>query len=201
MTTHALNLTSPGELLAAIPFLLGFHPRQSVVLTALQQRRLSLTQRLDLPDPDCELEAAKAMIRPLLRDQADSALVIGYEDEPGQGRPIIDRLSGLLADNRIRVIDRIVVYDGRWRSLDCADPDCCPPQGTQVPEPADVPPLEARSRRNPHASTFRPCSAGSPASLRAAIAGCDRSRLCARWTGLPSGFDTVSLGRSPRRSA
>ena len=51
MTTHALNLTSPGELITAIPFLLGFHPRRSVLLMALRQRRLSLTQRLDLPDP------------------------------------------------------------------------------------------------------------------------------------------------------
>jgi hypothetical protein len=139
----SLNLASPGELVAAIPFLLAFHPRRSVALMALQQRRLNLTQRLDLPDPGHELEAARAMIRPLLRQQPDSALVIGYEDDPGQSRPIIDRLSALLAENRIPVIDRIVVYDGRWRSLDCADPDCCPRQGTQVLEPADVPHIAA----------------------------------------------------------
>jgi hypothetical protein len=123
VTTHALNLASPGELIAALPFLLGLHPRRSVVLMALQQRRLSLTQRLDLPDPDEEFRAAAAMIRPLLRDQPDSALVIGYEDEPGQSRSIIDRLSALLVDNHIRVLDRIVVYDRRWRSVDCDNPD------------------------------------------------------------------------------
>ena len=59
MTTHALNLASPGELIAAIPFLLGFHPRRSVVLMALRQRRLSLTQRLDLPDPGQELRGGR----------------------------------------------------------------------------------------------------------------------------------------------
>src|SRR4051794_35830948 len=139
VTTHALNLASPGELIAVVPFLLGFHPRRSVVLMALRQRRLTLTQRLDLPDPGTELEAAIAMVRPLLRDQPDSALIIGYEDDPGQSRPLIDRVSVLLAENHISVVDRIVVHEGRWRSLDCANPHCCPPDGTQVPEPADVP--------------------------------------------------------------
>ena len=76
MTTHALRLTSPGELIAAVPFLLGFQPQRSVVLMALQQRRIGLTERLDLPDPGQELAAAAAMLRPLLRDQADSALLI-----------------------------------------------------------------------------------------------------------------------------
>ena len=80
MTTHALKLASPGELIAAVPFLLGFHPSRSVVLMALQQRRLNLTQRLDLPDPGAELQAATVMIRPLLRDQPDSALIVGFED-------------------------------------------------------------------------------------------------------------------------
>jgi hypothetical protein len=143
VATHALNLASPGELIAVVPFLLGFEPRRSVVLMALRQRRLSLTQRLELPDAGRELEATAAMLRPLLRDRPDSALVIGYEDEPGQSRPIIDRLSVLLADSNIRAVDRIVVYDGRWRSLDCDNPGCCPPDGTQVPEPADVPHIAA----------------------------------------------------------
>jgi hypothetical protein len=141
--THALNLTSPGELIAAVPFLLGFHPCRSILLMALRQRRLNLTQRLDLPDAGQEFQAAAAMIGPLLRDQPDSALVIGYEDHPGQSRPIIDRLSALLAQNQIPMVDRLVVYEGRWRSLDCADPHCCPPDGTQVPEPADVPHIAA----------------------------------------------------------
>jgi hypothetical protein len=138
VTNHALNLASSGELIAAIPFLLGFHSRRSVVLMALQQRRLSLTQRLDLPDAGQEYRAAEAMIRPLARDQANSTLLIGYEDMPGQSRLVMDQLSDLLVDNQFPVIDRIVVRDGRWRSVDCDNPDCCPPNGTRVPNPADV---------------------------------------------------------------
>ena len=46
-----LRLSSPGDLVEAVPYLLGFHPRQSVVVLALRgpRRRLVLTMRLDLP--------------------------------------------------------------------------------------------------------------------------------------------------------
>lgn len=51
MTTHALTLREPHELLAIVPFVLGFHPTNSIVVLCLHGRRLGLTQRLDLPHP------------------------------------------------------------------------------------------------------------------------------------------------------
>ena len=71
------------------------------------------------------------MIRPLLRDQPDSALRHRLRGrarpEPPHHRPA---RAPCWPTTGIPVVDRIVVHDGRWRSLDCADPDCCPPDGT-----------------------------------------------------------------------
>ncbi len=32
MTTEAIRLTSPGDLVASVPFILGFHPTDSLVI-------------------------------------------------------------------------------------------------------------------------------------------------------------------------
>lgn len=47
--TTAITLKSPYELLAVVPYLLGFRPTSSVVVLCLTNNRLGLTQRLDLP--------------------------------------------------------------------------------------------------------------------------------------------------------
>jgi len=41
-TTQALRLTSPSQLLATIPYLLGFHPTDSLVVICLRETRLGL---------------------------------------------------------------------------------------------------------------------------------------------------------------
>ena len=50
MTAPAITLSSPTDLLAVIPRLLGFEPHASIVVLSLR-RRLGLTQRMDLPGP------------------------------------------------------------------------------------------------------------------------------------------------------
>jgi Domain of unknown function (DUF4192) len=60
MTANALKLTSPNELLAVVPYLLGFNPTNSIVTLCLSDNRLGLTQRLDLPPPDRARDVASA---------------------------------------------------------------------------------------------------------------------------------------------
>jgi hypothetical protein len=121
MTAPAITLNSPADLLAVIPRLLGFEPHASIVLVSLQRRRVTLTARMDLPDSDNVEVAARTMLLPLQRDKADRAVVVGYDDEPDQSRPVIDALTGLLIQQGVWVVDRLVVHSGRWRSLDCTD--------------------------------------------------------------------------------
>ena len=60
MTANALKLTSPNELLAVVPYLLGFNPTNGIVTLCLSDNRLGLTQRLDLPPPDRARDVASA---------------------------------------------------------------------------------------------------------------------------------------------
>ena len=41
-------LRGPDAVIAAIPYLLGFHPQDSIVIVWMRERRICLTQRMDL---------------------------------------------------------------------------------------------------------------------------------------------------------
>jgi hypothetical protein len=43
------TLTSPHDLLAAIPFLIGYHPSDSLVLVSLKADSVGMAMRVDLP--------------------------------------------------------------------------------------------------------------------------------------------------------
>ena len=137
MTANALKLTGPNELLAVIPYLLGFHPTRSLVLVCLSNSRIGLTQRLDLPEDAHDV--ASALMPPLITENPDAVIIIGFEDNKGENLPALEALTTALHSHALPIHDRLVVRDGRWRSLDCHNPTCCPLEGSPVPEPADVP--------------------------------------------------------------
>jgi len=139
MTTNSIKLTSPRELLAVVPFLLGFTPSNSILTLCLSNNKLGLTQRLDLPRPQDAHDVAQALLPTLVTENPDSVILIGYEDHAGDSLPALKALSSALQSSALTIHDRLVVRDGRWRSLDCYSPSCCPPEGSTVPEPADVP--------------------------------------------------------------
>lgn len=127
-----LTLRSPDALLAALPYLLGFHPHESAVLAWLSGGRLVLTQRLDLPTDPAVLPAWRAAVWSHAGAAAadELVLVIVSIDEVD---PAV--LSSVLveADARgMHVRDAVHLSGARWRSLLCSDPDCCPAEGREV---------------------------------------------------------------------
>lgn len=52
MTAAPLSLTGPANLIAAVPYLLGFEPADSLVLVGLQNGRVIVSARIDLDDLD-----------------------------------------------------------------------------------------------------------------------------------------------------
>jgi Domain of unknown function (DUF4192) len=141
--TTAINLKSPHELLAVVPFVLGFRPTNSIVVLCLNNRRLGLTQRLDLPRREDARQVALALMPSLVVEDPESVVLIGYENRAGDSEPALESLTAALQSREVEIHDRIIVRNGRWRSLDCHNRDCCPPEGSPVPEPADVPGIVA----------------------------------------------------------
>ena len=128
------TLTSPHDLLAAVPFLVGFHPTNSLVVIALTDQQIGMAMRIDFPqelDPD----QIAALASHLLREGADSALIVAYiPDEVADSDFILEPLREAIALRGVLIRECLQVHRDRWRSTICQDQECCPPEGTAMPD-------------------------------------------------------------------
>lgn len=135
-----LAVRSPADLIAAVPYLLGFHPADSVVVVAMRGRRITFAARADLPGPAADAAApARHLAEVIARQHAESATVLGF-GPAARVTPAVDAVRAALAEAGLAVLDALRVTDGRWGSYVCTEPECCPPDGTPYdPGASDVP--------------------------------------------------------------
>jgi len=124
--------------LTVLPYQLGFHPRDCLVVVSLRGTRMGLVQRIDLPPPEHVDDAVAAMIAPLRQDSPRSVLLIGFEEREGESRAMLDEMADACHAEGVSIEDRMVVRGGRWYDLDCLR-SCCPPEGLPLPSPSEVP--------------------------------------------------------------
>ena len=145
--SQRLTLSSPDAFLAAVPHLLGFPPRDSVVLVGLSEdgsgrESIRLVQRFDRPEAnldDVELTGlARAAAAPMRAAGSSSVIVavFGEENPTVSGvmpsMTLVDALVEELDDAGMWVKDTLYT-DGasRW-SYGCDNPDCCPIAGAPI---------------------------------------------------------------------
>jgi hypothetical protein len=131
------TLTSPHDLLAAIPFLIGYHPTDSLVIVSLKEECVGMAMRVDYPAVDAanNAEAFSALVYHLVREGAQGALVVAYVPEGrDDGLRILENISLALAHAVIPIRESLLIAGGRWRSVLCGDEDCCPAEGNELPE-------------------------------------------------------------------
>ena len=120
-------------ILAVIPYLLGFHPSNSLVVIGIGPPRgqIKLAFRYDLPDPPDAVQArdiAAHAVAVLKRQQIDQVIVVGY----GPGTlvtPVAELLRARIDRAQITLRDLVRVEDSRYWSYLCQGADCCPAEG------------------------------------------------------------------------
>lgn len=130
-----MRVSGPAALVQAVPYLIGFHPAESVVVVGLRDGVLVVTARLDLAPPGRDTGISHA-VHVLLRGGVNEVVTIVYSDEP-LGRDAAGALGSLASQidaGAARLIDTLVVCRDRWRSLLCDDDACCPPEGRRLDE-------------------------------------------------------------------
>jgi hypothetical protein len=135
-----VTVSGPGDLVSLVPYLVGFHPRRSLVVLSLHGPRLrcGLTARFDLPDDVAEPEEFAAEAVPcVLRDQPSQVAVLVYDDAPwGLGqRPrqgLVDALEQRFAEDGVPVKEAVYVGTERYWSMTCRSDACCSPAGTPL---------------------------------------------------------------------
>ena len=136
--TADITLRGPGDVLAVLPYQLGYHPRDSVVVVSLHERQIGLVLRSDLPPDEHVALVSASLVGPVIRERSDSVLVVGFEEVEHASIPLLLAVVEGLEEMCVEVLDVQVVRDGRRYSPLCAD-SCCPPEGEPVPGPEEVP--------------------------------------------------------------
>ncbi len=196
------RISGPDELLQAVPYLLGFHPSQSLVLIGLAQDRLVVTARIDLADL-AEPGTLGQIVSALARGGADTLVGVVYERaapaQPLPWRGLVAELADECLANRCEFGDLLRVDDGRWWSYLCDSPGCCPPEGRALDRApssfvaeATYAGVVALPDRETLAGTLRP---GPPAEL-----GAVRSLLERERTARDAQQDPVRAERSVKRA-
>ncbi|GAA4233376.1 hypothetical protein FHR32_000621 [Streptosporangium album] len=138
-----LLLGSTEDVLGAVPYLVGFHPADSLIVIGLKGRpprgRLHLTVRWDLPLPSPGLGQIITLLR---KERIGQVIVIGYGPGP-LVTPAVDAALTLLRRGDITIVDALRVENGRYWSYICSRADCCPADGTPYEQEANVIAAEA----------------------------------------------------------
>ncbi|MEU5219221.1 DUF4192 domain-containing protein [Streptomyces sp. NPDC020807] len=148
--TQRITLRGPAELADALPFMLGFHPTDSVVLVALhgEHGRFGGRVRLGIPRSPHEWAStadhlAECLVEGGTRHGArpDGIVVFLCQDPaPGEtGRAVTERLRPFAQRLRIAcgaldipVCEALCISDGLYFSYCCPSPTCCPADGTPL---------------------------------------------------------------------
>jgi hypothetical protein len=120
-----MTITQPEHLIHAIPYLLGFRPKDSMVLIWVRKGFIVLTQRYDIDEP------APVSVLQSAADRVDATEVFICAIRSKEPDPALIDDVRELAGCFERVIDAIVVCGDRWTSALC-DQSCCPVEGRAI---------------------------------------------------------------------
>jgi hypothetical protein len=160
----SLRISDPSDLLALIPYLLGFHPQESVVTVLVGSGHVILTARVDLPALTSVDALAAEVSRLAVQHRAQEIVLVVYSAADPDARSLLDGLLDELSEHQVS--EAILVTGERWWSLVCSS-DCCPPQGR---------PYEVESHRIAAEAVYAGMSVrGGRADLVTLVSGPDRA--------------------------
>ncbi|MGP9018076.1 DUF4192 domain-containing protein [Streptomyces sp. BR1] len=147
-----ITLRDPADLADALPYLMGFHPTDSVVMVALHGRRGRFGGRLRLGIPRSPGEwphVAEQLAECLVTGserrgpRPDGIIVFLCQDPDPVGdmtgsqvmeklRPLAQHLRTACGGLDVPVLEALCISDGRYWSYCCPDARCCPPEGSAL---------------------------------------------------------------------
>ncbi|WP_371612930.1 DUF4192 domain-containing protein [Streptomyces clavifer] len=148
-----ITLRGPAELADALPYLMGFHPNDSVVMVALHggQGRFGGRLRMGIPPSPTEWAPVANQLAECLisgserRDTRPDAIVVFLCQDPAEGesghqamerlRPLAQRLRTACGALDVPVLEALCISDGRYWSYCCPDERCCPVEGNPLALP------------------------------------------------------------------
>ena len=124
-----MRLTCPADLLALVPYVLGFHPEDSLVLCSLGAG--GVHARVDLePDPAALAAAVDALSAAAARNRSGRVALVAYSDDHELSVEAVDRATLALGEHGVEVVEAIRADGARVFALTGCGGPCCPAEGT-----------------------------------------------------------------------
>ncbi|KIF05195.1 hypothetical protein PL81_14515, partial [Streptomyces sp. RSD-27] len=148
-----ITLRSPAELADALPYMLGFHPTDSLVMVAVHgaSGRFGGRLRVGIPTATAEWEDTARQVAACLikgserRGGKPDGIVVFLCQDPVAGesgqrvmtrlRPLAQRLRTACGALDVPVLEALCLSGGRYWSYVCAEADPCPAEGTPLAPP------------------------------------------------------------------
>ena len=109
------------ELVAGIPYVLGFPPTDSLVLLTFRRcpdLALSTTVRVNLPKPEHVSLVADELAAAVTRNNVAAAIAVVVADNAPEHHELIELLRKALADKEILLTPRVLgAAGGPWRTV------------------------------------------------------------------------------------
>ncbi|MCL2316325.1 MAG: DUF4192 domain-containing protein [Actinomycetia bacterium] len=99
-----VSLSRLTDVLAVVPYLLGFHPHESIVIVACRERRVEFTARFDLGLCD-DRPQLRARLRHL-HDPDRRFIVVAYSDDKADAAAALRKVEALFAPGQVLVTFR-----------------------------------------------------------------------------------------------
>ncbi|ROO60334.1 uncharacterized protein DUF4192 [Micromonospora sp. Llam0] len=137
-----IRVKDRNDLIAAVPYLLGFPPEDSLVCVVVDDDRIRFLARLDLSvaAEGPELPEATSHLAELLARYGQQAIILGY-GTPDRVGPVAELLRAALLAANVELFDAIRVTDDRYYCLNCDGE--CPPEGIAYNPSTSTLPAEA----------------------------------------------------------
>lgn len=127
------KVRGPADIIAMIPYLLGFQPAESLVAVALegQRRRFGPCFRLDLVHDVDEAQREADYALSIMRHHGFAAvLIVAFSRYAEPADTVTHAILGQLRAEGVEVVEAVRADGHRWWSYICSNPECCNPEGT-----------------------------------------------------------------------
>ncbi len=165
----------PADVLAMIPYLVGFPPLESIVVIALEgaRRRFGPCMRMDLLDPGAAAAQADYLASVIAHHRFDPVIVVVFSEDHDKAAALAGQLERRLVAADVTILELLRADGRRWWSYQCADSACCDPSGS--PYDADSSALAATAvlagmSKAASRDDLRACFEPSDPALRAHVA-------------------------------
>jgi hypothetical protein len=144
-----VRLRGPHDVVSAVPYLVGFTPRRSLVLVSLRgpRRRWGLTARVDLPDDGsdaCVGPVVERLVAYVRTDCPREVVALVYDDlswpaAQSAWQGLVTAIGRSVVAGDVGLKEAVYVGPERFWSFTCRDHRCCPPQGSPLASTVSTP--------------------------------------------------------------